>query len=161
MQDDEIRTAIDRAQSLAQDRDEPFRSVAFWVILDNLLKQAATAHTEPGATAVGPAPAKPTQDLPPTMNEFLAIKAPQSHVDRVTAIAYYSLHSGDDAGVTTKEILDAYAQKREKKPQNLPDVIRHCVKKGLMIESQSAKDGAKAWVITSRGEAYVENDFQM
>src|SRR3712207_8752686 len=42
---------------------------------------------------------------------------------RVVAIAYYVYHTQGGAGVTTSELVDAYARARVKRPQNYPDVI--------------------------------------
>jgi hypothetical protein len=95
-----------------------------------------------------------------TFGELAAARQPTTHVNRVILFAYHSLHSGHRKGVTIKEIEEAYRQIRERKPQNIPDVIAQCSRRGFLVEGER-KEGAKAWVITSRGEGYVENGFQV
>ena len=155
----DIRDKIDLAQLLTRDRDEPFRSIAFWVVLDNLLKRGHDFATE--SQKVVDAEEKRTAEIPKNLNEFAATKQPKSHVERLLTIAYHSLHSGEETGINREEIFDGYARIRAGKPRNIHDVIAQCVKKGLLIESDSRKDGVKAWVVTPTGERYVENDFQM
>jgi hypothetical protein len=151
MNTEEIRTAIDSAMAITTDLEEPFRSIAFRVVLERQLEQ----H-EPSLEAKPGGAVRPGETLP----ELAAARQPTTHVNRVILIAYHSLHSGDLNGVTTKEIEEAYRQMRERKPQNIPDVIAQCSRRGFLVEGQP-KDGAKTWVITSRGEGYVENGFQL
>jgi hypothetical protein len=156
MDDDAIAKAVQRAQALTRDQEEPFRSIAFEVILGALLRHGSS-NLE--ATSNGVPQPRP-DPLPPTLNEFLAARQPKSHVDRAIAIAYFALKSGDEAGVTVDDLFNAYTRARTAKPKNVHDVIAQCVRKGFLVEC-ARKETAKAWVITSRGEGYVENDFQL
>ena len=145
MDDTEIRAAIARARSLSEDQPEPFRSLAFRTVLEHLLRGTATVATgRPSPSPVG-------IDL----IEFLAAKKAETHPDRVIAIAYYHYHTQDGAGVTTKELAEAYARARLRKPQNYPDVIAGCVRRGFLVEGPR-KDGMKSWVIARTGESHVE-----
>ena len=159
MNDDEIRAAIQRAQAAVDGLEDTLRPIAFKVILEGLLWQGKVVSREPTrrTESVQSGERAPIQT---NLNEFLAAKGPKTHVDRLTAIAYHSLHSGDEAGVTVDEVLDGYARARVTKPKNIHDLVAHCVRRGFLIEAASRKDGVKAWVITPTGETYVEKSFQ-
>jgi hypothetical protein len=144
--DDEIRGVIERARRLAEPELEPFRSIAFRSLLDHLLR---VGQSTPAAPSSSPLPAG--IDL----TEFLAAKKATTHPDRVVAIAYFVYRTQNGAGVTTQDLTDAYSRARVKKPQNFPDVIAACVRRGRLVEGER-KDGMKSWVITRTGEAYVE-----
>ena len=145
MDDDAIRAAIQRARRLSESEPEPFRSLAFRAVLDLLLRGGAVSP---------PAPSTP----PPVemdVTEFLATKKATTHPDRVVAIAYHAYHTQNGAGVTTHDLTEAYTRARIKKPQNFPDVIAACVRRGRLVEGER-RDGMKSWVITRTGEAFVE-----
>ena len=146
--DDQIRRMIARARSLCEDQPEPYRSLAFQTVLETLLRGAGIAAPP---ARVSPSP------VGIDLIEFIAKKKAETHPDRVVAIAYYYYHTQDGAGVTTKELADAYARARIKKPQNYPDVIAACVRRGYLVEGER-KDGMKSWVITGTGETHVEQD---
>jgi hypothetical protein len=145
--DDVIRASMQRARRLCEGEPEPFRSIAFRTVLEHLLRAA------PAAPATTSAPAAPPPDM--DLTEFLAAKKAATHPDRVVAIAYFTYHTQAGAGVTTQDLTDAYSRARVKKPQNFPDVIAACVRRGRLVEGER-KDGMKAWVITRTGESYVE-----
>lgn len=149
MDDDAIRHAIQRARTLTEDQPEPFRSLAFRAVLEVLLRS-------PGGDASAAGRASPSP-VGLELVEFLAAKKAETHPDRVVVIAYYYYHTQNGAGVTTKELADAYARARVKRPQNFPDVIASCVRRGYLVEG-GRKDGMKCWVITRTGEAHVEQD---
>jgi hypothetical protein len=89
--------------------------------------------------------------------EFLAQRRLDSHPDRVVAISYYHYHRYDGQGVTTRDLVDAYTKSRAKRPQNFPDVIASCVRKGYLVDG-GRRDGMKTWVITGTGETHAEQD---
>jgi len=94
------------------------------------------------------------------LNEFLPRVDPRSHPQRVVAIAYHALHTGNENGLTTAEFIDAYKRARETRPKNMSDVIATCFRRGFLIDASQRKEGAKSWVITKTGEAYLEAGFQ-
>ncbi|MER3421481.1 MAG: hypothetical protein C4290_13585 [Chloroflexota bacterium] len=149
MDDDAIRHAIQRARALTEDQPEPYRSLAFRVVLEALLRAPTGDATTAGRATPSPVGLE--------LVEFLAAKKAETHPDRVVVIAYYYYHTQNGAGVTTKELADAYARARVKRPQNFPDVIASCVRRGYLVEG-GRKDGMKCWVITRTGEAHVEQD---
>lgn len=150
MDDDAILAAIARARRLAESAPEPYRSLAFRALLDRFLVAAPPSPaTSPDRAAIDPT-AMP-------ITEFLAAKKAETHPDRVVLIAYYIYRTEDGAGVTTAELTDAYSRARLKKPQNFPDVIAACVRRGRLVEGER-KDAAKSWIITRTGENYVEQN---
>ena len=148
MDDEQIRAAILRARGLCEDQPEPFRSIAFRAVLEALIR---------GNGISAPAGKASPSPVGIDLIEFLAAKKAETHPDRVVAIAYYYYHTQGGTGVTTKELADAYSRARIKKPQNYPDVIAGCVRRGYLVEGER-KDGMKSWVITRTGETHVEQD---
>ena len=160
MADESFAEAVERARSIADKLNEPYRSITFRVVLESIL-----AEERSGLLAASGQPAQPTAEravlpLESSPNEFLAATRPSTHVDRVVAIAYYSLRTGNATGATVKEILAVYGAVRERQPKNIHDMIAQCIRRGLLIEAPERKNGAKAYVVTPRGEAYVEAGFQ-
>lgn len=151
--DEALRGVVERARRLSAELEEPFRSLAFSGLLVHLLRGAPEDDRTGRAPVDAPPP--PSTDVP--IAEFLALRRIDSHPDRVVAIAYYHYHRFDGQGVTTKDLLDAYVRSRAKRPQNYPDVIASCVRKGYLVEG-SRRDGMKTWVITRTGETHVEQD---
>ena len=144
--DERIRVTLARARRLTEGEPEPLRQTAYRAVLEHLLRGAPTVvHPQPAVALA------PDMDLA----EFLAAKKAATHPDRVVAIAYFVYHTQDGAGVTTQDLTDSYSRARLKKPQNFPDVIAACVRKGRLVEGER-KDGMKSWVITRTGESHVE-----
>ncbi len=151
--DESLRGVVDRARRLVEEQPEPFRSLAFTTVLEHLLRGGGPAV---GARAAAPVPtAPPSTDM--QIAEFLAQRRLDSHPDRVVAISYYHYHRYDGQGVTTRDLVDAYTKSRAKRPQNFPDVIASCVRKGYLVDG-GRRDGMKTWVITGTGETHVEQD---
>ena len=155
MQDDSLRDAIARARRAVEAEEEPFRSAAFTVILEHLLNRG------PSVSAIPVQPWRPTAGASAVsgmqLNEFLALKSPKTHPERVALIAYYYHHERNES-ITIKDVAEAYSRARVKKPQNIPDVIATCVRRGHLIDTEK-KDGFKAWIITQAGDAAVEEGF--
>lgn len=146
--DDQIVQVIDRARALSEELPEPFRSLTYRVLLEAFLR----GTSQRTVADAGPPPELAGVEL----EEFLASKKKvRTHTDRVVAIAYYHYRTSGGSGVTTKDLLDAYTRSRERKPQNFPDVISACVRRGHVVESER-RDGMKSWTITRTGEQYVE-----
>jgi hypothetical protein len=147
MDEESILAALQRARRLTEGEPEPFRSLGFRAVLEHLLR-AGGGHAESVAVP-------PPVDM--DLTEFLAAKKATTHPDRVVAVAYYTYRTQNGAGVTTQDLTEAYGRARVKRPQNFPDVIAACVRRGRLVEGER-KDGLKSWVITRTGEAYVEQN---
>jgi hypothetical protein len=153
--DDPLRSAVERAREVADEYPEPYRSLAFTGLLDHLLRGGGAAGDAGRGASSPPQAGPPATDMPVT--EFLAQRRLDSHPDRVVAVAYYQYHQHDGQGVTTKDLVDTYVRSRAKRPQNYPDVIASCVRKGYLVDG-GRRDGMKTWVITRTGESHVEQD---
>ncbi len=154
-EDDDLRLAVARARRVVEDQPEPFRSLAFAGVLAHLLEDGAVRTQRPAHADTAAAPAPPSTAIP--VAEFLAQRRIDSHPDRVVAIAYHHYHRHDGQGVTTKDLVEGYTRSRTKRPQNYPDVIASCVRKGYLVDG-GRRDGMKTWVVTASGEAHVEQD---
>lgn len=149
MDDQEIRDVLRRARAMTDDQPEPYRSLAFPIVFETLLKGASIPVA---AASVRSASLTP---IDMDLVEFLASKKITTHPDRVVAIAFFIYRTEDSAGVTTRELAEGYSKARVRKPQNFPDVIAACVRRGHLVEGPR-KDGMKSWVITRTGETYTE-----
>jgi hypothetical protein len=150
MDEKEVQKKIELAKQLVGgDAADPFRQIAFEIVFRKLLEDTVVE--------------KATKEMPMELstlqiNEVLASKNLESHMDKVEAIAWYFLRQGEDS-VTSKDIFEAYAKARLQRPRNLTDVINTSVsaKRGHLMDSPNKKDGSKAWSITRTGEKYIED----
>lgn len=154
-EDAALRQAVVRARRIAEEQPEPFQSLAFTALLTHLLQERTPPPRE-AAPGEGPRTAQPPS-TEGSIAEFLAQRRVDSHPDRVVAIAYYHYHRHGGEGVTTKDLVEGYSRSRSKRPQNYPDVIASCIRKGYLVDG-GRRDGMKTWVITPSGEAHVEQD---
>ena len=151
MNKEDITQKFAEAKDLVSEVEEPFRSLALEVVFRWLLDQ--TAGT---AQVVSPGPrVEPVISPSMALNEFLALRKPASHKDRVLLVAYYYLHSKNEP-VTSAEINEAYTLARMARPQNPSDVIGKCVAKGYLMEYPVEKEGKRALQITQTGEKYLD-----
>jgi|GEM_PF-1081124 len=148
-----LRAAVALARAIAEEHPEPFRSLAFTAVLDRLLREPRPAAPAP---AIGEAAAARQPDTSMQIAEFLAsLRHVDSHPSRVVAIAYYHEKRQPGYGITTRDLIDAYQRARIKRPQNFPDVIASCMRRGYLVEA-GRRDGMKVWQITSTGERLIE-----
>lgn len=153
MNKEEIRTKITEAIEITQDIEEPYKSMAFEVILKKLIDEGMISPTTrrdlTGQVIVARMQA----------SELLASLDLRSQLDQIEAVAYYFLHSGQES-VTRAEILDTLSKARLPRPRNLSDVIGRCIRRGHIIEAVEKKDGQKALQITPGGETYIKEKFK-
>ena len=149
MDKEELKNKINEAIEITHDFEEPYKSIAFEVILKELIEEGTLAPTT-------------RRDLTGTVtvssmqiSEFLASLNLRSQLDQVEAIAYYFLHSAQES-VTRAEITDTLSKARLPRPQNLSDVIGKCIRRGHIIVAAEDKGGQKAWQITPTGEKYIK-----
>lgn len=153
MNKEETKAKIIEAIEITQDIEEPYKSIAFEVILKNLI-EGETLPVTTKRDLTGPVVAAEMQ-----ASEFLASLDLTSQLDRLEAVAYYFLQSGQES-VTRAEIMDTLSKARLPRPKNISDVIGKCIRRGHIIEAVEEKDGQKALQITHKGENYIAEKFK-
>lgn len=92
--------------------------------------------------------------------EFLLSKNLSSAVEKTLALAYYLEKFEQMKSFNINDISNIFQMAKEKLPINLNDVINKNIKKGHLMEVQEKKDSKKAWVLTSTGERFIEDNFK-
>lgn len=149
MDKEEITEKFIKAKELVSEIEEPYQHLALEVVFRWLLDQVlgpAQAMAAMGAPTISPSMA---------LSEFLALRKPITHKDRVLLVAYYYLHSKNEP-VTTSEFDEAYTSARMPRPKNLSDTIAKCVSKGYLVDYRDGKEGKRAWQVTQTGEKYIQ-----
>jgi len=95
-----------------------------------------------------------------SIKEFILQKKPKNDIQKALAIGYYLEKYEDSTSFNAKDLEKGFRDAREKVPANVPDKIQKNIAKGHMMEAEKEKDGLKAYVLTSSGEKFVENDFK-
>lgn len=151
-----LREAVAVARGIAEEHPEPFRSLAFTGVLGHLLARTGRDVASVSASPLREAATLAPPDTSVQIAEFLAaLHHVDSHPSRVVAIAYYHHKRQSERGVTTKDFVDAYQRARIKRPQNFPDVIASCMRRGYLVEA-GRREGVKSWTITQSGERLIE-----
>jgi hypothetical protein len=98
-----------------------------------------------------------TEQMPGTIGEFLDLKGnPSKHTDSVAVFAYWLFKVEKMETFNVQDILSCYDRTRKTKPSNANQIINQNVASHIFAEASEKKDGLKAWVITRKGEEYVE-----
>lgn len=98
-----------------------------------------------------------TTDLPETLGEFLDQTGnPRKHTDAVAVYAFWLFRVDGMQSFNVKDIVSCYDRTRKTKPSNPNMIINQNVATHLFAEAPEKKDGYKAWIITRKGEEYVE-----
>ncbi len=150
MENDLIKQRVQQALDCVQGLDEPYRGIAFQVVLKELLRQKITPE---GGTA--PRIEQSPKSLPP-INEFFSAVHPKAYTDAVITIAYHLLHGEKVTTFTIQEIADSLSKCRAEKPKNLSDVLAGCARNGWLAEGNQKLRGMKSWYLTATGEKYFQ-----
>jgi len=94
-----------------------------------------------------------------SMKEFILQKHPGNDVEKTLAIAYYLENYEGFSSFNAMDIEDGFRDVRERVPTNVADKIQKNIAKGHMMEAKEEKNGHKAYVLTSSGERFVEDNF--
>lgn len=98
-----------------------------------------------------------TENMPETLGEFLDLKGnPSKHTDSVAVFAYWLFKVENMPTFNVQDILGCYDKTRKVKPSNVNQIINQNVASHLFADAPEKKEGLKAWVITRKGEEYVE-----
>lgn len=90
--------------------------------------------------------------------EFLLSKKISSTIEKTLALAYYLEHYGQVDSFNVDDLVSVYQAAREQLPANINDMINKNIAKGHIMEVRERKDAKKAWVLTTSGDEFVEND---
>lgn len=97
------------------------------------------------------------KSMPETLGEFLDLKGdPSKHTDSIAVFAYWLFKIENMAAFNVQDILNCYDKTRKPKPTNVNQIINQNVAMHIFAEAPEKKGGLKAWIITRKGEEYVE-----
>lgn len=127
-------------------------------ILD-LEKRVAVLEASKGTSALGDlSHQKTTKKM--SAKEFLLSKNLKSTVDKTLVLAYYLEKNEQMDLFNINDIASVFQAAREKAPANLNDMINKNIAKGYLMEAREQKDSKKAWVLTSTGEKFIEEELK-
>ena len=94
-----------------------------------------------------------------SVKEFILLKNPKDDNLKTLCIGYYLEKYEGVCCFNAKDLEKCFRSAREIPPGNINDRVNQNIVKGFMMEAEEKKDKHKAWVLTSLGESFVENDF--
>jgi hypothetical protein len=94
-----------------------------------------------------------------SLREFLNERNPSTANDRGLCIAYYCEAAKGFESFNADDIKLGFREARIPVPKNPNDVINKNIAKAYMMDAEQAKDGKKAWVLTTTGMEAVEKGF--
>ena len=95
-----------------------------------------------------------------SIKEFMLSKKPKNEVLKVLVIGYYLENYEGYSSFNVKNLEEGFRSAKETVPKNINLAVIRNVSKGHMMEEKEKKDNVKAWVLTSLGEQYVDNDLK-
>lgn len=95
-----------------------------------------------------------------SIKDFIRLKEPKDDLQKTLAIGYHLEHYGGYSSFNTKDLAKGFREAKEPVPQNINDKVNKNIDKNYIMEAEKKKDGKKAWVLTAKGEEYVESGFQ-
>lgn len=95
-----------------------------------------------------------------SIKEFMLIKKPKDDVQKTLLIGYYLEKFKNYASFNITDIEKGYRAGKEPVPTNINDKINKNIKKGHIMDHNEKKEGKTAWVVTGRGERFVDNNFK-
>ncbi len=90
--------------------------------------------------------------------EFLLTKKLNSETQKTLALCYYLERVGGMTSFNVDDLVAVFQAAKEPRPKNVNDAVNKNIARGLIMEAPEKKDTKKAWVLTSTGEKYVEED---
>lgn len=89
--------------------------------------------------------------------EFLITKKLKTETQKTVAIGYYLEYMEAMESFNIDDLIGAFQFAKEKRPQNLNDIVNKNIARGLIMEAKQKKNGKKAWVLTVSGENFVKD----
>jgi hypothetical protein len=93
-----------------------------------------------------------------SVKEFIISKKPGDDVQKTLVIGYFLENNEGMESFNVKDIETTFRKAKEQVPKNLNDKVYKNIQKGYMMDAEEKKNDKKAWVLTSSGEQFVEND---
>jgi hypothetical protein len=149
---------LQKAVQVVDTVDNRYREVAFPIVLQNLLETLKHPVNLSGIASASEDNQYSKSSLPSTLsvNEFFDRVSPNSHPARLVTAAYYLLHGGKTEQFTREDIIETYHKLRQAAPKNLADIVYKCIRNAYIIDAPGGSDKQRKWIITPKGEKYVE-----
>jgi hypothetical protein len=93
-----------------------------------------------------------------SLKEFILLKNPNDDNTKTLCIGYYLEKYAEYTSFSTEDLKKAFGSAKEPHPGNINDRINKNIAKGFMMEAEEKKNNRKAWMLTSSGEKFVENE---
>lgn len=90
--------------------------------------------------------------------EFLMTKQLKAETQKVVALGYYLEYTEGMESFNIDDLEATFQSAKEKRPKNMNDAVNKNISRGLLMEAAEKKNAKKAWVLTSTGEKYVEEE---
>jgi len=101
-----------------------------------------------------------TKEKKLSAKEFLMTKNAKADTQKVLALSYFLEHIEGIASFNVSDLETTFRSAKEKLPKNMNDAVNKNIRRGFIMETEEKKDLKKAWVLTSTGERYVENEME-
>jgi hypothetical protein len=96
----------------------------------------------------------------PNIRDFIRANNPKDDVQKTLAIGYYLEKYENFLSFNGKDLTKGFRDAKEIPPQNVNDKANKNKDKHYLMDAAKKKDGMLAWVLTAKGEEYVESGFQ-
>lgn len=93
-----------------------------------------------------------------SLKEFILLKKPNDDSTKTLCIGYYLEKYTECTSFNAEDLKKAFRSAKESPPGNINDRINKNIAKGFMMEAEEKKNNHKAWMLTSSGEKFVENE---
>lgn len=92
-----------------------------------------------------------------SIKEFLLTKKIDDDTKCTLVIAYFIEHIENVSPFNTDDLKKAFRLAKIKLPSNINDKININIHANRIMEAEKKKESKKAWELTAKGEAFVEN----
>ena len=96
----------------------------------------------------------------PSIRDFTRSKKPKDDLQKTLTIGYYLEKFEGFSSFNAKDLTNGFREAKQPVPQNINDKANKNIVKKYMMEAEKKKDGKLAWVLTAKGEEFVESNFQ-
>ena len=149
MDAEKIKQVVIEVIEMVSDIEEPYKNIAFRVILEKQIGLERQSRQEPFLEITKVI----VEDKP--INEYFAELKIGSLLEGTLALAYYLLKHEEMETFNARDLSDAYQKARlgaSHKPRNISDAVANCAKKGWIAEAKEKKEKLIGWFVTQSGE---------